>query len=259
MDIGLIIVGFLGGFAAGCINTLAGNGSAITLTILTEFMGLTPNQANATNRIGVLANSVAAITQFSRKGRWDIKGTEIFILIGFLGGVLGVWLATIVSNEMFMDFFKFMMVFMLIVVLFKPDRWIRDIQIHRDLPKYLTWPVYFVIGVYGGFIQMGMGIFFLVVMILIARFPVIKSNLAKMLVTLSFTLFSIVLFSWNGMIIWEAGLAMAIGQAIGAWIIAGYASRSPNAGLLSYWMLLIGILLSLIKLFDIDDWVIRQF
>src|SRR5690606_36878133 len=132
-------------------------GSAITLTILTEFMGLSPNQANATNRIGVLANSLAAVTQFSRKGKWDIKGTEVFILIGFLGGVLGVWLATVVSNEMFMEFFKFMMVFMLLIVLFKPDRWIHDIHIQRNLPKYLTWPVYFVIAVYGGFIQMGMG------------------------------------------------------------------------------------------------------
>jgi uncharacterized protein len=255
MDAWIYVIGFLGGLAAGIINTLAGNGSAITLTILTELMGLSPNQANATNRIGVMANAVSALSTFMRRGRWETKGTEPFIFMGFAGGVLGVWLATIVSNDQFMGVFKFMMVFMLFVVVFKPDRWIKDIPETKHLPLWITYPAYFLIGVYGGFIQMGMGIFFLIVMVLIARFPVIKANIAKMLVTFSFTIFSLLVFSWKGMIDWKSGLILAAGQAVGAHITASYASRSPKAGLLAYWLLLIGIVLSLLKLFEVDKWI----
>ena len=48
----LIIVGML----AGVINTLAGGGSLLTLPVLI-FMGLPPNVANATNRIGIASVS----------------------------------------------------------------------------------------------------------------------------------------------------------------------------------------------------------
>jgi uncharacterized protein len=255
MDLWIYVVGFLGGLAAGTINTLAGNGSAITLTILTELMGLAPNVANATNRIGVMANAVSALGTFMRRGRWETKGTEAFVFLGFLGGILGVWMATIVSNEQFLGVFKFMMVFMLFVVVFKPDRWIKELPQTRSIPVWITWPAYFLIGVYGGFIQMGMGIFFLVVMVLIARFPVIKANIAKMLVTFTFSIFSLILFSWKGMIEWQSGLTLAAGQALGAYLTASYASRSPKAGKLAYWLLIVGILLSLIKIFDVDQWL----
>jgi uncharacterized protein len=257
MDVWIHVIALMGGFAAGCINTLAGNGSAITLTILTELMHLPPNVANATNRIGILFNSGAALFEFNRKGKWDIKGTEVFIISSVAGGIVGVWLATIVSNEQFMAFFKFMMVLMLFIIIFKPDRWIRQAQVHRNLPLWAVIPIYFAIGVYGGFIQMGMGIFFLVIMVLVARFNVIKANIAKMVVTLAFTIFSLALFSWRGMIQWEAGILMAVGQGAGALLTANLASKSPKAGLIAYWMLIVGMLLSLFKLFNLDEYLFR--
>jgi uncharacterized membrane protein YfcA len=45
-------IAIIGSAVAGSINTLAGNGSAITLTILTELLGLPGNMANGTNRVG---------------------------------------------------------------------------------------------------------------------------------------------------------------------------------------------------------------
>ena len=47
---GLLI---FGGVIAGIINTLAGNGSVITLSLCTEWVGLSPSIANGTNRLGV--------------------------------------------------------------------------------------------------------------------------------------------------------------------------------------------------------------
>lgn len=236
---------------AGCINLLAGNGSAITLTILTEVMGLPPNVANGTNRIGVLANSFFGLIEFKRKGYWDYSGTWTFIISCLVGAVLGVYLATIVSNDQFKGFFSVMMVFMLLIVVFKPERWIKEAAEVIHIPNWISIPVYFIIGVYGGFIQMGMGIFLLVVMVFFARFPVIQANVAKLTAVLLFTVFSIVVFTWKGFMHWEYGLILAVGQGAGAWFTANYAARSQKAGLLAYRLLIIGIVLSLIKLFDL--------
>ena len=51
------------GVFAGFVNTLAGSGSLITLPLL-MFLGLPANVANATNRIGVLAQSVVGAWSF---------------------------------------------------------------------------------------------------------------------------------------------------------------------------------------------------
>jgi uncharacterized membrane protein YfcA len=61
------IIAFAGAFLAGIINALAGNGSVITLTVLTELMGLPGIVANGTNRVGVLMNSLGAMTGFAGK------------------------------------------------------------------------------------------------------------------------------------------------------------------------------------------------
>ena len=63
-------IAILGGLAAGFINTVAGNGSAITLPLLI-WLGLPPSVANGTNRVGVLFQSAVGTTQFHRKGVMD--------------------------------------------------------------------------------------------------------------------------------------------------------------------------------------------
>ena len=51
------------GFVAGVINTLAGSGSVVTISLLT-FLGLDPKMANGTNRIGVLVQSIIGAKTF---------------------------------------------------------------------------------------------------------------------------------------------------------------------------------------------------
>ena len=70
MDILTISIAVIGGFVAGVINTLAGNGSVITLSILTEVMGLPGNIANATNRVGVLLQGIASSTGFIKNKKY---------------------------------------------------------------------------------------------------------------------------------------------------------------------------------------------
>src|SRR6056300_937694 len=58
----------IGGFAAGLINVVAGNGSAITLPLL-MWVGLDANAANATNRVGALFQTTSAIGSLSKTAR----------------------------------------------------------------------------------------------------------------------------------------------------------------------------------------------
>lgn len=248
----------IGGSAlAGAINTLAGNGSAITLTILTELLGLPGNMANGTNRIGILAQSVFGSWAFYRGRKLDIRKSWRYILPTIAGAVAGVLVAVWVSNEQFKSVFSFLMVFMLFVILVKPGRWLRQTDTHYQPPFWAVLPVFLLLGFYGGFIQMGMGIFFLAAMVLGARYNLTESNALKIFVVGAYTIIVVSIFAWQGLINWYIGAIMAIGQAFGGWLTARYAVKYPNADRVAYWMLVVIILLAVAKLFGIHTWLLQ--
>ena len=116
MTVTQLIIVLIGGFLAGIINTLAGNGSAITLSILTEVLGLPGNLANGTNRVGILFQSMVGIAKFKQKGMLHLEKSKWIILTILLGAAIGGIVAINVSNEQFKFVFKLLMLLMLVVV-----------------------------------------------------------------------------------------------------------------------------------------------
>lgn len=243
------IIAILGALIAGGINTLAGNGSAITLTILTEVLGLPPNVANGTNRIGIFTQSAITSLVFFKKGKLKIKQHKKYIYPIIIGAIAGGVLAINVSNEQFKAVFKFMMIFMLLAVLVKPKRWLRLTDENFKPKWYFYIPILLSLGFYGGFIQMGMGIFFLIVMVLGIRINIIESNAIKAFVIGIYTLLLIALFHYKGMIDWKLGSIMAVGQTLGGYLTAKFASQHKKADQIAYYVLIIVMVLAVIKLF----------
>ncbi len=251
----IYLIAILGAALAGAINTLAGNGSAITLTILTEVLGLPGNVANGTNRIGIASQSMGATWAFYRNGKVDLHRDGLAIVLLTLGSLLGVWVATQVSNDQFKTVFRWLMVVMLLVLLVKPKRWLRETDPNHRPTKWLTIPAFLVLGFYGGFIQMGMGIFFLAVMVLMARYSLLDANVLKSFVVGLYTLLVIIVFQINGLIDWKIGLLMALGQTTGGWLTAHYAANSPAANAWAYRVLVVIVLLAVLKLFGLHTYI----
>ena len=245
----------LGGLAAGFINTLAGNGSVITLTILTEILGLPGNTANGTNRVGVLANSAVAGWVFHKNGKLNLDRSLPYILPTIIGAILGVIVAVMVSNEQFKIVFRFLMVVMLVVILVKPQRWLRETDQTMKPNLLITIPLFLALGFYGGFIQMGMGIFFLAAMVLGARFSINDSNAIKAVIIMIYTVVVIAIFQWKGLIDWKIGLILAIGQVMGAWLAANFASKYPKANFYAYILIVIVVILALVKMFGLHEFL----
>lgn len=248
LEYAIIIVG---SFFAGCINTLAGSGSAITLAILTEIMGLPGNLANGTNRIGVVAQGGLSSYVFHKNGKLDFKRGMPIIVFVTIGALVGVVIATQISNEQFKLVFKYLMIAMLCIILIKPKRWLASPVDVEAMPAFISVPLFFAIGVYGGFIQMGMGIFFLAVVVLVARYNIIDGNAIKAFTVTFYTLFVILIFQMNGLIDWKAGALLAIGQMVGGFITAKFASEYKHADVWAYRMLVVIVILVILKLFGI--------
>jgi hypothetical protein len=143
------------------------------------------------------------------------------------------------------------MVFMLFVILIRPERWLQESDLSRGFPLWISVPLFLALGFYGGFIQMGMGIFFLAVMVLAARYSLAESNVVKITVSALYTLLAVLVFQYNGLINWPAGLSIAVGQALGGYFTAHFASRHPRASVWAYRVLVVVVVLSILQLFGV--------
>jgi len=249
----------VGGFVAGIINTLAGNGSAITLTILSEVLGLPGNLANGTNRVGVFLQGTGSSYGFWRNGKLRLDTSDWRIILPcFIGAMFGVYTAINVSSDQFRQVFRFFMVVMIFVVLVKPSRWLKPEAEGKPIAYPILLPLLLVLGFYGGFIQMGMGIFFLAITVLGAKIDLLRSNALKAVVIALYTLPVMLIFWYQGLIAWKVGLVLATAQMIGGVVTANIASNHPQANLWAYRILVFVLILATLHLFGVFKYLILQ-
>jgi uncharacterized membrane protein YfcA len=77
---------------------------------------------------------------------------------------------------------------------------------------------FFGVGIYGGFIQAGVGFIMIPLLTAVNRFSLVKTNSAKVFVALTYSLSALVVFIMADVLDWAVGLTLAVGTALGGWI-----------------------------------------
>lgn len=249
----LIIAGILAGF----INTLAGSGSLITLPLLL-FMGLPANVANATNRIGIFLQSAVGAASFRQQKVFDYKEGIWFAVPATFGSLVGAIAAVNLSSSLMETIIGGLLFFMFFVVLYKPEKWIKENAGKIEgRPKLWQIIVFFLIGLYGGFIQAGVGFILLAGLVFGAGVNLTKANALKVFIVFVYTSVAIVVFIVNDQINYLAGFILAFGSMIGAYIASKVAIKSgPKVVRI---ILLVILLISALKYSGAIGLVIRLF
>ncbi|MEZ4887678.1 MAG: sulfite exporter TauE/SafE family protein [Chitinophagales bacterium] len=245
----------LAGALAGFINTLAGNGSAVTLPLLV-MLGLPPNVANGTNRVGVVLQSITATFGFHKKGMIPKEGIWWMIFPSVLGALIGASIAVNLTEESMRLAMGFLMVFLLILVLLNPKKWLAESV--ADMAKVRSPRnifIFFLIGLHGGFLQAGVGVMLLAALVLGAGYSLRNANGVKMLIVLAFSLPAFLTFISNGQVNWAYGLLIAVGQSFGGWLGVVFASDYPNANVWVRRILIVVIVWAIGKFFGLYDYL----
>jgi uncharacterized membrane protein YfcA len=210
----------LAGFVAGFMNTLAGSGSLVTLPVLI-FLGLPVTIANGTNRVGILFQNIVGTTSFRRGGLLDVRGSLILGVPAVLGSIAGAQIAVRLDEATMRTTIGALMLVMLFIILLRPQRWLRGTLHQLDhWPKWWLLGLFFLIGLYGGFIQAGVGIFLLAGLVLGVGYDLVKANAVKIAIVLLFTISAITVFVVHDQVDWVIGLVLSVGNMLGAWVAA---------------------------------------
>jgi len=257
MDWFLYPLTILAGFIAGFINTLAGSGSLVTLPLLI-FMGLPATIANGTNRIGILLQNVVGLNSFRQRKVLDPRGVVFLGIPAVLGSILGAQIAVSLNDEMMQRVIGIIMVIMLFVIILRPKRWLKGELVNiNNRPTLLQLLIFFLIGVYGGFIQAGVGIFLLAGLVLAVGYDLVRANAVKVGIVLFFTIFALVVFIINDQVNWLIGLILAIGNMMGAWIGARVAVE--QGAIWVHRFLIVIVIISALNLLGVFTWISGQF
>ncbi|MEZ4454073.1 MAG: sulfite exporter TauE/SafE family protein [Nannocystaceae bacterium] len=241
--VGLTLL-LLVGIFAGVVNTLAGGGSFVVLPLLIA-LGLPPTVANGTSRVGVVVQGIASSWTFWRRG---IREGAIILRLSLpmvVGAVVGAALATRLDDALLRPVIGVVLVGWAVILAVRPGRFLAPPPEPRP-PTWITYALSLLIGVYGGFLQAGVGFPLLALLVPGLGYDAVRANAIKVSVVLVFTVAALPLFAVAGQIAWREGLVLAAGTMTGGWLGAHLQMR-VGAGLVR-WAVLVMVLIGGITL-----------
>lgn len=237
------IILVLGGGAAGFINTLAGGGSAITIPILNEMVGI--STANGTNRIAILAANLSAVAGFQKGKAVPWQRVVPLLPPTVVGAAFGAWVASRTDPAILRQVFAIVLLLVAASVVARPSRWVEE----RDAALTEPWRslAFLAIGFYGGFVQAGVGFLLLAGLVLGGGLTLVNGNAAKVVLVSAYTPVALLLFARAAQVDWGVGAVLAVGQMTGAWIAARLAVTKGAAWI--RWVLVAAAIVAAVRLF----------
>lgn len=231
------------GYLAGFINTVAGGGSLLTLPAF-MMLGLPADIANGTNRVGILLQSLAGVRGFHRAGK--LAPATIVPTLGptLLGSLTGSMLASYLPVTWLKPALLVTMLVMAIVMLVQPSVIAPPpgTAVHALRDRPLAWLGLCAAGLYGGFVQAGVGFILIAALAGGLRYDLVRANALKMAITAALTAVALGVFIVRGQVWWTPGLIMAAGTSAGALMSVRFAISVPQAVL--KWILFVMVVLS---------------
>ena len=237
LSLSIILILLISGLIVGFINTLAGGGSAISLTVFMA-LGLPVQVANGTNRIAILMQNLSSTATFTRKRLLDWRNGLRLGIPAIIGTVVGAQIASGLDDILLLLFdyrlpvgldehiFQICLAVVMVSVLvftLLGDKLLKrsGAEIHKVRPVHYI--VFFLIGIYSGYIFVGTGYLILLATMGMLHLNIVKSNVIKNFIILLAIPFSLLVFILNGDVNWAYGLIHGAGNMVGAFLASHYA------------------------------------
>ena len=217
------------GLVAGAINTLAGGGSNLTVPAL-MVLGLPADVANGTNRVAVALQCLVGTAGFDRHNSLD-RGAVLPVLVPTLmGGGLGALAAALMPVAYLKPVLLLTILGISAVILIKPEVMAPPPGTPTlrpgDNPR--VWLGLFGAGIYGGFVQAGVGFILLAALAGGLRYDLVRANALKLVCSLFFTSLALAIFVAFDQVWWLPGLLLAAGSMTGAHFAVKVAVRASQ-------------------------------
>jgi uncharacterized membrane protein YfcA len=203
-------------------------------------LGLPPATANGTNRIAIIVSASSATLGFRSK---NINTFPLSIYLGiaaFFGALIGSRIAVEIDGLLFNKILAIIMIVVVVLMVFKPN-YKADLLQARTTGKTLIWSMvaFFFIGIYGGFINAGIGFIIMLFLNYVNKLDLVRVNATKVTLVLIYTTAALATFILSGHIDLKYGIALAVGNAAGAFFASRYAVKKGEGVIKTVMMVMV--------------------
>ena len=241
------------GLFLGMMNTLAGGGSLLSIPLLLT-LGLPPISANATNRIPVFLQSGVASLKYLIGRRKRLRGLPQQIIPVAVGAFAGSMLALELPERLLQRILLAIIIFVSLTLLLEgrtPLRYVFARRRPNPPPTVVVSVLLGLLGFYGGFIQVGAGLLIFPILRVLFGYDYADANVVKVYFLFAITLMAILvfgaIFGQHQLILWEYGLLLGAGSAVGGYVGA-FITMGPVGKTITRYSLIAVVLVTVIRL-----------
>lgn len=214
----ILLALFAAGLLAGWVDAVVGGGGLIQLPVLLLVPGVSPLAAVATNKVGSIAGTAVSAATYMRRIPPDLSAVVPAALCAFLGAVGGAMLAASVPEDLFTPIILAALVLVAIFTLLKPSLGAEAVLRYSDRSRRYhaySWLIGGIVGVYDGMFGPGTGSFLVIAFVSIIGLSFLRASAQAKVINFATNVGALAFFIPQGHVVWEYGLALALGNIIG--------------------------------------------
>jgi hypothetical protein len=196
---------------------IAGGGSLFTVPVML-FLGMPGPVANGTNRIAIIAQNVAAVGTFFSKGFSDFRLSASLAGAASVGAFFGALVGVELTGVWFNRTVAAVMIAVMILMANEGKTKVEPTGAAQAKNLALGHALMVGAGFWGGFIQIGVGFLMMPILYRVMGLDLVRVNMHKVFIALVFSIVALAVFAAKVPIAWEAGAALALGNAFGGWL-----------------------------------------
>lgn len=206
------------GVASGWINVIAGGGSLLTVPIMV-FLGMPGPVANGTNRIAIIAQNIVAVGAFFSRGFSDFRLSATLATAASIGAYAGASIGVALDGVWFNRTVAAVMIAVMAIMATGNGKTKAEPDASAKAKNLVLGHLLMIgAGFWGGFIQIGVGFLMMPILYRVMGLDLVRVNMHKVFIALVFSFVALAVFASKVAIMWEAGAALAVGNAVGGWL-----------------------------------------
>lgn len=213
----------LAAFVAGFVDAIAGGGGLITVPALL-IAGFGPVETLATNKLQGLFGSASATITYASKGQVDPFAHPGWVAMSAGGALAGALLVAWLPGDVMRAVLPLLLIAIALYFLLKPGMSEVD-RAQRMSPAAFGMTLVPAIAFYDGLFGPGTGSFFMLALVALSGFGLLKATAHTKLLNFASNLGAFAVFAFIGAIAWKVGLVMGVAQFAGARLGASLAMK----------------------------------
>lgn len=220
-----LIVTLVIGIISGFIGAVSGGGGLISIPFLI-FLGIPPQIVLATNKFGGLGLCLGGLYKFIKEKKIVWKYAIPLSLLGIIGSIIGSKILLMIDTSFLQKFIGIFLLLLIPTIFIKNSFGLEDIKVSKKR-KVFGYLFYFLIAILASFLG-GLGPITMGIVIWFLGLSIIKANATDLFAYFIYSLVSITIFAFNGIIDYKIGMVLLIGMLIGGYLGARTAIKKGN-------------------------------